>query len=648
MTASMLRGAAGLAALAVTILSGAARAQERTLIDSPMLAEEVRDGRLKPLADRLPQTPSVVDVSAHHRKPGRHGGTLTTLVGRSKDTRLMVVFGYARLVVYDVDFKLKPDILESYDVKEGRRFTLHLRRGQRWSDGHPFTAEDFRYFWEDVANDKDLSPVGPPHELLVDGKPPKVEYPNEWTVRYTWDAPNPRFLPALAGTAPLYIYRPAHYLRQFHAKYAGKATLDEMVKKSKRRNWAALHNQEDNQYQNDNPKLPTLDPWMLVTKPPSQRFEFVRNPYYHRIDSAGRQLPYIDKVVLHVVDPKITPAKVGAGEVDLQARGLAFSNYPFLKQGEKSHGYHVNLWESAKGAQVALYPNLNVNDPVWRSLFRDVRFRRALSLACNRREINQVVYFGLGLTGNNTVLPKSPLYRKEYREAWAQFDLKRANALLDEIGLNKRDSRGVRLLPDGRPMEIVVETAGEDTEQTDVLALVHDSWLKAGIKIYSRPSQREVFRNRIFAGETLMSVWTGWENGLPTPDTMPDELAPTDQQQLQWPKWGQYWQTNGKSGETVDMDGPKELLALYRRWIRSATEEERTAIWQRMLEISADGVFTIGLVAAVPQPIVVRNTLRNVPDKGFYNWEPGAHFGIYRPDTFWFEEEAARQSAQAQ
>ncbi|MGE0745087.1 MAG: ABC transporter substrate-binding protein [Rhodospirillales bacterium] len=642
-----LRSFAAAAAAAFALAAGAASAQERPLIDAPSLAKDVAEGRLPPLAERLPQTPAVVDVHAHHRKPGRHGGALSTVVGRSKDTRLMVVFGYARLAVYDTDFKIKPDILAGYEVEEGRRFTLRLRPGHRWSDGHPFTAEDFRYFWEDVANNKELSPVGPPHEMMVDGKPPKVEYPDQWTVRYTWDGPNPRFLPALAGTAPLYIYRPAHYLRQFHVRYADKAALDDMVKKAKRRNWAALHNNQDNQYQNDNPALPSLEPWVLVTKPPSQRFEFVRNPYYHRVDAAGRQLPYIDKVMLHVVDPKITPAKVGAGEVDLQARGLAFSNYPFLKQGEKSYGYSVYLWESAKGAQVALYPNLNANDAVWRALFRDVRFRRALSLASNRHEVNQVVYFGLGLTGNNTVLPQSPLYRKEYREAWTQFDLKRANALLDEIGLTRRDSRGVRLLPDGRPMEIVIETAGEETEQTDVLALIHDSWLKAGIKTYTRPSQREVFRNRIFAGETLMSVWSGWENGLPTPDIMPAELAPTDQQQLQWPKWGQYLQTGGAAGEAPDMDGPKELLDLYHRWIRSATEEERVAIWHRMLEINAEQVYTIGLVAAVPQPIVVRNTVHNVPRKGFYNWEPGAHFGIYRPDTFWIEEEAPRQSAQA-
>jgi len=204
------------------------------------------------------------------------------------------------------------------------------------------------------------------------------------------------------------------------------------------------------------------------------------------------------------------------------------------------------------------------------------------------------------------------------------------------LGLAKRNGRGVRLLPDGRPMEIIVETSGEDTEQTDVLELIHDSWLAAGIKLFTRPSQREVFRNRIFTGETLISVWSGLQNALPTADTSPQELAPTSQQHLQWPKWGQYFQSGGAVGEPPDSPEAKELMSLYRTWRKTFGREKRAELWHRMLEIHADQVFSIGVVAAVPQPVVVNKSLRNVPIKGTYNWSPGAHFGIYRPDTFWF------------
>ena len=235
------------------------------------------------------------------------------------------------------------------------------------------------------------------------------------------------------------------------------------------------------------------------------------------------------------------------------------------------------------------------------------------------------------------MLPESPLFREELQSAWADFDPDQAGQLLDELGLDKRDRDGVRLLPDGRRAEIVIETAGEDTEQVDVLELLHDTWLDVGIKIFTRPSQREVFRNRIFAGETQISIWSGLENGVPTADMSPEGLAPTRRHGLQWPKWGRYHETNGNAGEEPDMAPARELMELYDAWLKAATSDEREEIWHRMLAIHRDNVFSIGIIAGVMQPIVVNKRLRNVPREAVYNWDPGAQFGIYRPDTFWYE-----------
>ena len=602
-----------------------------TPVEPPMLRVEVSSGKLPPVQKRLPEQPLVV----HVEKPGKHGGTLNSLVGRSRDTRLLVVYGYARLVGYDRKLELAPDILESFEVKEGRSFTLKLRKGHRWSDGHPFTAEDFRYYWEDVATNSELSPAGPPKDLLVEEKPPKFEVVSDTVVRYTWHKPNPHFLPRQAGASPLFIYRPAHYLKKLHKKYApavAKADADGTAK----RKWSAVHNRADNLYESDNPELPTLQPWMNTTKSPADRFVAVRNPYFHRIDANGLQLPYIDRFVLAVADPKLIPAKTGAGEADLQARDVHFNNYTFLKQGEKQNGYRTLLWRPGRGSHVALFPNLNVNDPVWRKLLRDVRFRRALSLAIDRSLVNQSLYFGLAIESNNTVMPESPLFREAYRDRWARYDRKEASRLLDEIGL-KKGKDGIRRLPDGRPLEIIVETAGESTEQTDVLELIRETWREAGIKLFSKPSQREAFRMRIFSGDTLMSVWSGLENGLATADNSPDELAPTNQVQLQWPKFGQHYETAGKAGEAVDIAEVKDLQRHYKAWLEGATRQERERAWHAMLELHTEQQFTIGIVSGVPQPVVVRETLMNVPEKGFYNWDPGAFFGIYRPDTFWFK-----------
>ncbi len=621
-------------ALSLALACFSSLSAAKTLLETEMFVKDVAAGKLPAIDKRLPATPLEVKLDGPELQLGKHGGTLNMLIGRSRDVRLMVIYGYSRLIGYDQQLNLAADILQSYEVKDDRVFTLKLRKGHRWSDGQPFTAEDFRYFWEDVANNNELSPAGPPSEMLVDGEAPKFEVVDPLTLRYTWSKPNRDFLPRLAGTAALYIYRPAHYLKKFHKKYTPK--IVEIESAPGKRGWAAAHNKVDNMYQYDNPELPTLEPWINTTKSPSDRFIGVRNPYFHRIDSNGRQLPYIDRLVLAVAEGKLIPAKTGAGESDLQARDIAFNNFTFLKRNEKLNNYRALLWRTGGGSQFSLFPNLNVNDPVWRTIVRDVRFRRALSMSIDRGMINQVLYFGLGMESNNTVLPQSPLFKENYQKRWAKLDKKAAEKLLDEIGL-KRGPDGIRKLPDGRLLEIVVETAGESTEQTDVLELIRESWKDVGIKLFTKPSQREVLRNRVFSGEALMAVWTGMENGLPSADTSPDDLAPVSQQHLQWPKFGQYHETAGKAGQAPDMPEVVELFKLHAAWRAATSKAEREKIWHQMLLIHAEQQFSIGVISGVPQPVIARTTLMNLPEKGFYNWDPGAFFGIHRPDTFWFK-----------
>ncbi len=606
--------------------------------ESPMLATLVHQGVLPPVAQRMPQSPAIAALPDTASGGGRYSDhDLRLLMGRSKDIRMMVVYGYARLVGYDRNYQLKPDLLADVEVVDGRIFTLRIRPGHHWSDGHPFTSEDLRYYFEDIASNQDLAPFGPPQSLLVDRQPPEFEVLDEYTARYSWAKVNPFFLPALAAPRPDIIYAPSHYLSQFHARYAPLDQLNQAAREKGYRNWAHAHVQRFRPYKNTNPELPSLQPWINRTAPPSQRFVFTRNPYYHRVDSAGNQLPYIDRVIVNIADGNLIPAKTGAGESDLQARHIAFSDYTFMKHSERQHQQiRVLLWDTTRGAHIALYPNLNAADAVWRAVIRDARFRRALSLAIDRHEINQVIYFGLAKEGNDTIHSDSPLFEQRYKQQWATYDVALANRLLDELGLTQRDERGIRLLSDGRPMDIVVETAGEDAEQTDVLELIADTWKKVGIKLYTKPLQREVLRQRIYSGQTLVSVWSGLENGLVSADMSPRELAPTRQHQLQWPKWGQYTETGGKSGEAPDMGAAKELAQLNQQWVIAPDNAARQQIWRRMLALRAEQAFTIGIVSRVPQPVVIHSALRNVPDKGIYGWEPGAYFGVYRPDTFWF------------
>jgi len=561
------------------------------------------------------------------------------LMGDQRDIRMMTLYGYTRLMVYDDKLELVPDVLESCDVEDGRIFTLKLRQGHRWSDGSPFTSEDFRYWWEDVANNKRLSPGGPPQALFSANELPAFEVLSETEIRYSWKMPNPIFLPALAGAQPTYIFMSSAYLKQFHERYAPKTELAHRVKENRVRDWGALHERLSRMYRPENPKLPTLEPWRNTTPLPAEQFVFERNAYFHRVDQNGRQLPYTDQVTLTIGTSSLVPAKAAAGEADLQARYIRFDNYTFLKEASKRMNFDVKLWKRAEGAYFALMPNLNAIDPVWRDLNRDLRYRKALSVAINRKDVNKVIFFGLARESGNTALPESPLYDAKLAQLWTQHDPALANRLLDEIGLTRRDDDGIRLLPDGRRLEFTVETAGENTEETDILDLLKQDLIDVGIKIYPRSSQRDVFRRRITAGQTIMSAWAGMDNALVTSDMEPDALAPTSSAQFQWPRWGQFIETTGREGERPALPEAVELVRLYEEWRVSSTREQRRAVWHKMLAINAEQLFTIGVINSTLQPIVVSKDMRNVPDVGLYSFEPGAFIGRYMPDTFWFDRQ---------
>lgn len=623
------------AALAAAMAAPAAALELR---ETPYFIDEVESGELPPIMERAPETPLVPDIEARGRTLGTQGGRIRTLIGRAKDIRYMVVYGYARLVGYTESFELKPDILQSVDVEDERIFTLHLREGHKWSNGGPFTTEDFRYWWDDVANNPELSPGGPPELMMVDGEPPVFTVIDETTLRFEWPAPNPRFLPGLAAARPPFIYRPSKFMKRFHGAYADMASLDDRIAALNLQGWPQLHNRLDDMYKFDNPDLPTLQPWVNTTEKNNTRYILERNPYYHRIDRNGRQLPYVDTVEMTVAAGGLIPAKVNRGEVDLQVRGLSFSDAPVLKKGEKTGGYVTYLWTSGAGAEIALYPNQTVDDPVWRELMRDVRFRRALSLAINREAINKSVFFGMASPTGTAAQPRSPFYDEERAKAYATMDREKANALLDEVGLDARDDEGYRLLSDGRRATIIVESAGERTEVTDALELVQEMWRDVGIRMIFRPLDRDILRNRAYAGESMMPVWFGWDNGVPTADAVPQDLAPVDQTNFAWPAWGQYFQTMGRAGEPPATPVAKRLMGLFEDWSAASSKAAKAEIWDEMLEIHAEQVISIGLVSSAPQPVVVSKRLRNFTEDGVYVWEPAAHLGAYRIDELYYAE----------
>jgi len=587
-----------------------------------------------------PLQPRIIDLPAMGRQTGTPGGTIRMLIAGQRDIRFMTIHGYSRLIGYDAALALHPDILHRYEVVDDRIYTFHLRAGHRWSDGAPLTAEDFRYYWQDVLLNKALKKGGLPVDLLADGKGPLFEVIDEATVRYTWDSPIPGFLPRLAAASPLVMVLPAHYMRQFHADYADAAALAAHVEAQRVDDWKDLHTKMSRTYRPENPELPTLDPWRNTTQPPAEQFVFERNPHFHRVDQTGRQLPYIDRVLLNVSSTQIISAKSGAGETDLQMVGLDFVDYTYLKAAEKRHPVKVVTWQKTQGSRIALVPNLNCADPGWRAVMRDVRVRRALSLAVNRREINMVSFFGLAHESADTVIPGSALFRPEYATAWAAHDPAQASMLLDEAGLGQRNIYGMRLLPDGRPMNLIVESPGESTLETDVLELITDHFREVGIALFIRVSQRDIFRSRALAGEIVLSAWYGLDNGVPTADMSPASLAPTAEDQLAWPLWGAHHVSHGEAGEPPEMPEVLAQLARFKAWERSTSTAEREDIWRQMLDTHGDQVFSIGTVNASLQPILHAARLRNLPVDGLYGFDPTAYLGVYLFDSFWLDGDA--------
>ena len=403
---------------------------------------------------------------------------------------------------------------------------------------------------------------------MVDGQPPKVEIIDARTIKFTWDKPNPYFIESQARAAPLFLFRPAHYLKKFHAKYTSPEEIAKAAKGGQSSgNWVQIYRRHRRHVRQRQPRPADAQPVGQHHAPRRRSATSSRAiPTITASTSKGQQLPYVDRVIFTQAATNLVPAKAGLGEADLQPRYLNMRDYTFLQKSAKSSGVEVRLWESGSGSQLALYPNLNANDEEWRKLMRDVRFRRALSLAIDRNELNEVVYIGLAKPSNNTIMERSELFKPDYATKWAQYDPKLANKLLDEVGLTKKDGQGFRLLPDGRPATIVVEHASEETEDADALHLIAEMWKKIGIKMLTKPQTRENFRLRAFSGEAIMTAFAGVVTAVPTPNTSPKEFAPTMQGGLQWSRWGMFVESKERMGEKCDVEAACKLLDYVKEW----------------------------------------------------------------------------------
>ncbi|HUT32240.1 MAG TPA: ABC transporter substrate-binding protein [Planctomycetota bacterium] len=581
--------------------------------EAPMLAERVKAGALPPVAERLPEDPLVI-VPPEQRGP--YGGTWARFATDTNDTGVYEArIAYEGLVRWDaMGRRILPNLATRWEVADGgRAYTFWLRRGVRWSDGAPFSADDLLFWFNDVLQNPELTPVAP-IDFRRGGELAKLEKLDGHTVRFRFKEPHGLFLQQMAsGLSYTLLGYPAHYLRQFHPRYVPKEELEAKAKAMGFHFWYQLFGERRGWR---NPQCPRLWAW-LIQDPAALPVVFQRNPYYWKVDPDGRQLPYLDRVTFGIFDVETINLKAINGEMGMQSRHMDFANYPLFMENRKRGGYRVLHWVNAGGSVMQLALNLNQKtDPVLRELFGDPRFRIALSHAIDRDAINEVCYFGIGKPRQLCPPAASPYYSPEYERAHIEHDPARASALLDAMGLSARDADGVRLRPDGAPLSIFIETTSM-TGNAKMLEMVARDWTAVGVKTELKITARQLYYTRKAALLHHVGVWWPADELVPLID--PRWFLPFSTESVHAIGYARWFTSGGKAG--VEPAGDlRRCIDLYRAIQQTPDEAEHRRLFAEIIELNRKNLWVIGTIGEVPSLVLAQDRFRNVPEIAVYGW----------------------------
>ena len=604
--------------------------------ESPMLSKMVQAGQIPPIDERLPVSPTVVTP---FDRPGSYGGNwrraytgLSDLVGAR---RLL----YDPLVRWSPDYKILPNLAHKWEAdEEGKVFTFHLVRGVRWSDGQPFTADDILFYFDDILYNKELTP-SVPKWLSPTENPPKVTKVDDHTIRFEFEKPYSLFLEQLAcphGMA--LVTKPKHYLKQFHKKYADPEKLEALVNEKKASTWVKLF-QEVSDLQRSlfvGTELPSICAWITKTPAPAKRFVMERNPYYWKVDTDGNQLPYIDTIVHDLqAESQTIVLKAIAGEIDMQGRRLGGMQNSVLLLASAGQGkYRLVPKASTASVGLLLAPNLNHRDPVMKQILSDPRFRKAISHAVNRKEINKITYRGKGLPRQAAPLKESEFYSPSYENAYIEYDPVKASALLDEMGI-KRGPREKRMRPDGTPLRLSLDVMVSVQTWVDVAEIVASNLKSIGIDAEVKSEAMELFRQRTQNASHDVALWSG-DGGIECL-LDPRWYFPYSSESLNAPLYAQWFQTSGKKGEEPPPD-IKGLMETYNQILSTVSDEKKKELFGKIIAANEENLWVIGLVYSPPDYYVVAKNMINVPKKDFESWTyPNP--GPIHPEQFSFTGE---------
>jgi peptide/nickel transport system substrate-binding protein len=594
---------------------------------APMLAALVAAGELPPVEERLPDDPMVV---VPIDEIGTYGGTARIFL--AGESLINVPEGLLRP---GPQMRLNlPNWAEKAEYSNGARtLNITLRPGHRWSDGHLLTADDYLFFFEHFLMNKDLTPVVEPRF-----KGARIEKHDAHSFSYHFPQPMPLFVNHLAHNSSR-LAIPAHFMKRYHPSFTDRAQLEDEAEELGLQDWrtylTAVNATNDLLFFG----RPVLTAYVLVSRT-STRTRLRRNPYYPKVDPEGNQLPYIDYLEVQRVDSaEIMAAKASTGQVDFAGRQFMTADIPLFKRFEKKNGYSTYIWARPYGSDVVLQFNLNHRDEGLRKIFQDVRFRRAMSLAINREEVNDIVYFGQGVPRQLTVVPSSRYFEPEFAAAWAEFDPVRAGELFDEMGLVDRDGDGTRERLDGEALQITLEYMIGETPKQITLDLVTAYWREVGVSVNLKQISGPLQAIRAKAGLMDMTIWHADRNTDILFPIEPYWYVPVNGgwEQSQWSSWRRWYFTDGTRGS----EPPKQIKQLLGWWenLRRATDEkERIEMGKKILRSQAENLWALGVIGLGPHPIIVSDRLRNVPHQGYWGWDSRWSWPYY-PETWYLNQE---------
>ena len=596
--------------------------------EAPALAALVKSGSLPPVEQRLPKNPMVIKPL---QSIGKYGGAWRrAFTGPGDGENGNRICSTDKPLFWDyTGTKVMPCHAAAYDLSaDAKTITLTLREGMKWSDGAPFSADDYIFWFEHIFQNKELMPSQSP-EMSVNGKQGTVKKVDDITVQWVFPEAYPLFVDILAGSTALGAghatrgdelngsFAPAHYLKKFHPAFVGADEATRLAKEGGFDNWV-LHIKFLNSWRL-NVDLPVLTPWKTTAPINTPNWVMERNPYYFAVDTEGNQLPYIDKIVMTLAENlEIANLRAIAGEIDLQSRHMDIAKIPVFIENAARGGYRVQLDPGSYGSDATFHFNHSFDgDPEITKWFRNVDFRRALSLGINRDQLNETFWLGVGTPGSPIPEDASPYFPgSEWRTKWHVHDPKQANALLDGIGLTQKDSDGYRLRSDGKGRLRIEATAvlGSFIDFARICETVGQQWKEIGVQIDVLAQERSLAFNRALANETQIMVWAN--DGSENLFLFPRHAIPVDPAQcfmgINIAKW---YASGGKQGtEPVD-PAIRKALDIFRS-AASKYADERAGMVQEIWKLLVDNVVSIGTVGLSPAVMgirVIKNSLGNVP-----------------------------------